>query len=82
MVRVRAAMDETMRLALPSQHLAPETGPLSMAHLMQMNVLAQSEEMSEGKLNRWLGWMQCAVVSWGDLTLDDMKEINRKHAND
>ena len=81
-MKVRAAMDETMRLALPGQHLAPTTGPLSMKHLMDMHVRAQSPEMSEGKLNRWLGWMQAAVVSWGDLTLDDMKEINRKHAND
>jgi hypothetical protein len=38
-------------------------------------------EFSAAKLGRWLGWMQCAVVAAGiGLTLEDMKQINRRHA--
>jgi hypothetical protein len=32
--------------------------------------------MSDAKLGRWLGWMQCAVVATTDLELEDMKELN------
>lgn len=49
-------------------------------HLADMLERAESEEFSESKLGRWLGWMQCAVVAAGiGLTLDDMKRINLRY---
>lgn len=51
-------------------------------HLQDMMERAQSGDFSEAKLGRWLGWMQCAVVAAQiGLTLEDMKEINRHHAD-
>jgi hypothetical protein len=38
--------------------------------------------MSCGKANRWLGWMQCALAVHGLATLEEMKDINRKHAKE
>jgi hypothetical protein len=39
------------------------------------------EAFSEGKMGRWLGWAQAAVVSMGCASLDDMKQINKKWAD-
>lgn len=56
-------------------------------HLQDMMERAQAAmntpgmEFSDAKLGRWLGWMQAAVVAAGiGLTLEDMKEINRRHS--
>lgn len=60
----------------------PEGQPgdgLGLAHLRSMSERI-TDDFSQAKLGRWLGWAQCAVVAAGCATLDDMKEINRQHA--
>jgi hypothetical protein len=55
---------------------------LSAEHLRSMMTLVEEMlapggcGMSDAKLGRWLGWMQCAVVATTDLELEDMKELN------
>ncbi len=39
-----------------------------------------SDEMSYGKMCRWLGWAQGVLVARGAATLEQMKDINRRHA--
>jgi hypothetical protein len=54
---------------------------LGLNHIIDMHVSIKTEEMSDTKLCRWLGWMQAAIVSWGIATLEDMKEINKRNAD-
>lgn len=70
-----AAFDRTLALA-ESRGMDGLGGPLDMKHLRDMRGRI-TEDMSRGKLGRWLGWAQAAVVASGCATLDDMKEINR-----
>lgn len=51
----------------------------SMIRQMERGVSKESgEPFSEGKMGRWLGWIQaCAVINSG-LSLEEMKEINKK----
>ncbi|QIG74001.1 hypothetical protein PP935_gp226 [Rhizobium phage RHph_N34] len=56
---------------------------IQFPHLEDM--LRRMEKMgdkSEAKLGRWLGWMQCAVVVMTPASLDDMKVINVRNADD
>ena len=51
-----------------------ESDELNFSHL---------EEFSEGKMGRWLGWIQASVVHMSvggtsSLTIEHMKEINRR----
>lgn len=39
------------------------------------------EPFGEGKLGRWLGWLQCAGAVLGVLSLEESKEINKKWAS-
>lgn len=75
-----AAFQDT--IALAEERGMPESGgELGLAHLRSMYERAQAAEFSEGKLGRWLGWAQCAVVAAAiGVTLDDMKRINLSHA--
>lgn len=60
----------------------PETSR-GLAHLRRMLEQVEAGVFSPAKLGRWLGWAQCAVVAaCPDVTLEDMKAINRKHADD
>lgn len=45
---------------------------------MESDSSPQGGGFSEGKLGRWLGWAQAAVVAINLATLDDMKAINIK----
>lgn len=76
-----AAFDDT--LALAAERGMPEYGgELGLAHLRSMFEQAVASNFSDAKLGRWLGWAQCAVVAAAiGLTLDDMKEINRRYAD-
>lgn len=51
-------------------------------HLRDMLKTMETGEMSEGKLGRWLGWMQASIVFACDpyVTLEHMKSINRECA--
>jgi hypothetical protein len=66
-------------------HTMPATGATGTIHLYDMlDQMRKSNKeeppMSYGKANRWLGWMQCAVVAHGLASLDEMKDMNREHA--
>lgn len=52
---------------------------LSYAHLEDMATRI-TDDFSESKLGRWLGWAQAAVVAAGIATLDEMKEINLRNS--
>lgn len=57
------------------------TGELSYAHISDM-YRRVTPLFSESKLGRWLGWAQAAVVASGVATLEEMKAINQKYADD
>lgn len=71
---------ETVILA--TQRNIPAEGDLGLKHLHEMLDKMRDGNFSEGKMGRWLGWMQAAVVSHGVATLEDMKDINRKWSDD
>ena len=73
------SISETYKLAFWQLDSFPEEGPLSFDHLSDMVTKTNDESFSIGKLNRWLGWMQCAVVSVGIASLEDIKEMNRRN---
>lgn len=74
-----AAFDDTIALA-EARGMAETRGGLSLEHLKDMRTRITSS-FSPSKLGRWLGWAQCAVVAAGASTLDEMKEINLRHAD-
>lgn len=74
-----AAFDETISLAQARGMVEPREG-LSLAHLRDMRTRI-APSFSRSKLGRWLGWAQCAVVASGVATLEEMKEINKRHAD-
>lgn len=47
-----------------------------MVNQMEANENPQGGEFSEGKLGRWLGWLQASACAMGVITLDDAKQIN------
>lgn len=54
---------------------------IGYAHILEMRDRIFAENMSDAKMDRWLGWMQCAIVTWSpDISVEDIKEINRKWA--
>lgn len=91
-MNVLNAMKETLILA--REHDLDNTDSdmphLDYPHLEDMYRRANSGqfddgsygEYSYGKLCRWLGYMQAAVMasSCGDITLDMLKEINKRNA--
>lgn len=80
---VRGAIKDTMYLVRHAQNYkSPAIKELSLAHLEEMErQVNQDPSMSYGKLCRWLGWMQAAVVASGVAVLEDMKDINRGRAD-
>lgn len=53
-----------------------------MLRTMESGINPQNPDagFSEGKMGRWLGWAQAAVVAMQCATLDDMKAINKRWA--
>lgn len=75
----RAAFDETVALAerVGMPELAGSS--LGLAHLRDMQ--ERIGGFSEGKLGRWLGWAQAALVAANvGVGLEDVKQINLRHA--
>ena len=70
-------------------NLSSDMEELDYPHLVEMISKMETMDMSEGKLGRWLGWIQCAVVAAQIehpdhsriIGLEDMKEINREYAD-
>jgi hypothetical protein len=85
-MRIREAITATMMLSDSRVHLSAAQKnnyydpSIGHEHVAQMYRTVLHNEMSEGKLNRWLGWVQASICSWGIATLDEMKEINRVHS--
>ncbi len=52
-------------------------------HLKSMVDRAEdpASEFSEGKINRWLGYMQGVLVATSTCTLEEVKELNRRFAD-
>lgn len=48
----------------------------SKNHLIWMLKDISSKQMESDKLNRWIGWLQCALVSRGVSSLEEMKQIS------
>lgn len=49
-------------------------------HLRGMydRILEHQEDFSEGKLGRWLGWLQGVLCAQEVLTLEECKQINKR----
>ena len=78
MMNQLAAFHDTIRLA--EQRGMHQDGELGLRHLRSMYKHAQSADLDDAKLGRWLGWAQCAVVAARiGIGLDDVKKINRHH---
>lgn len=76
--RVLVAMRDTVRLATSRMSsVASDDSKLSLSHCSDMLQRAQAGNFDVGKLNRWLGWMQCVVVTRGAATFDEVRQINR-----
>jgi hypothetical protein len=70
-----------------ARNYIPSIGPgerrndgLGWDHLLWMVDAMADPEMSDAKANRWLGYIQGAMVWSRCATLDEMKEINMRHA--
>lgn len=78
------ALRDTVRLAKTRGLAITRKPELSLEHVEDMlrRVEADPSAFSTAKLGRWLGWAQAAVVSWGNCSLEDMKQINVANKED
>ena len=54
----------------------------SMVRTMERGISKESgEKFSEGKMGRWLGWIQACAVMNSAMSLEDMKALNIKYAS-
>src|SRR5262245_45457327 len=87
-----AAFEETLiqiGRSKDADHKLADVRPCSKAHFSDMHsemIIGQMHSelprMSEGKMNRWLGWLQGVACARGILTLDEVKEINHRHRDE
>ena len=78
-----AAARETLEAARKAgmDQISSDFPEADFPHLGGMVETMETTEMSEGKKGRWLGWIQaCVYLADVGLKLEDMKEINRRHA--
>lgn len=74
----REAFRETILLAEIAGMSDHDTMELGLPHMRSMYARI-TDDFSDGKLGRWLGWAQCALVAANvGVTLDDMKSLNKK----
>lgn len=61
-----------------------ETPHVDFEHLESMldRIKADPTAFSDAKLGRWLGYAQGVLVANGCMTLDEMKDLNRRFAED
>lgn len=76
-LNILGAFEDTLALGANGQ--MPGSGPLGYPHIYDMYTRIRTDGFSYAKQCRWLGWAQAAVVASGSATLQDMKDINRKH---
>ena len=79
-LQMQMAMEATLAKAceVGLDNMSSDCAEADYPHLVDMFQQAQ-EFTDEGKMGRWLGWMQACVVinSMGQLDLQDMVEINK-----
>lgn len=78
----RAAFAETVALAENKEmpYLIGTSLGLSQLKDMQRRI---TDEFSEAKLGRWLGWAQAALVAANvGVTLEDVKQINVSYSKE
>jgi hypothetical protein len=73
----RQAFKETIELATARNMPLWYDSEVGLAHIKGMYERI-TDDFSEAKLGRWLGWAQCAVVAAECATLDEMKAINKR----
>ena len=72
-----AARDLEIFLLSPN---IPKDGPCGKPHLVYMiEQISTNKDFSAGKKNRWLGFIQGALVALNVCTLEEMKETNKNH---
>lgn len=81
-MRVIEAFEAILAILENRQHLAPpDWEGCSLEHLRSMLSRMQEAEsghaFSEGKRNRWLGYIQGVAVASGIMTLNECKDLNR-----
>lgn len=78
----RAAFDAT--IALGERYGMPQLATpneLGLAHLHDMQHRI-TDDFSEAKLGRWLGWAQAALVAANvGVYLEDVKQLNRSYSD-
>lgn len=83
-MNMREAMRATLNLAKERgyDNIDFEAVGVDMDHLQYMydRVEGYEEPFSEGKLGRWLGYMQGVLVANQCVTLEEMKELNKEYA--
>lgn len=66
---------------MPETVPAPDPAGASRAHLLYM--IEQISGFSDlYKAHRWLGWLQKAACDAGVITLDQCRELARRHVNE
>lgn len=74
------AMAECVELA--KSHYLTGVGRVSWQHFEDMLVRSGDPALSDGKINRWLGWMQGVLEAQGIITGDQAGEMNLRHRDD
>lgn len=72
------AFKEIVKITKANARKLPTAGPCSAFHIEAMGKCI-NDAFSEGKRNRWLGYVQGVLVARGIMTLDEIKELNRKY---
>jgi hypothetical protein len=76
--KVLRAADATLDLASANDMAACDVGDDKMQYGHLAWMAEQMPSLPLDKANRWLGWMQAAVVANGFGTYEEMREINRR----
>ncbi len=80
-----AALQPTVTMTQPVTYHGPNLGRLA-EHAMWMALHVLSEFLPEGgpaqldKANRWLGWIQCALMIIGLVSIEEARDHNRTPA--
>lgn len=75
------ALRFTVELARERELEVAPGDSLGLAHLEGMLATVESDkrfEKDSGKLGRWLGWAQAALVAGGRANLKELKELNQE----
>lgn len=84
-MRMLEAMEKTLALAAERgfEDTIFEQAGVDFEHLYSMyaRVREYPGDFSEGKLGRWLGYIQGVLVATETITLEEAKDLNRQFAD-